>query len=236
MISGKTKFVLLFMGALLAACGGDDDKGGAGGAGGAVLGTGGAASGGAGGVATGGSGPVATGGTGGSATGGSVDFTTTVAGTKTIDKLTPAEAAQLCKDFEAASAKQTASLAPGVCKLAGLFSTLEDNSTQATCEAAVQSCLAEFNKPDTTEQMCEPITGCTASVAEVTKCLNDQYAAARAFFDALPTCEQNAKGSTEPMGNGTGMGAPMQPASCKAIETTCPMIADGPSSDSDSDI
>jgi|GEM_PF-5175824 len=154
-----------------------------------------------------------------SACGGDSDsetFQTSVGSTKTVDKLTPAETAQFCKDGDAFAKDFEKTFTPKLCKVAGLLAT-----TKAECDMLVNACLKEESEPDQSSGMCEPLTDCTATVGEVQKCLNDTIATFSAYLDKFPSCAQIAdKSGTFPASE------PVSPASCKAIEKTCPDVAD----------
>lgn len=148
--------------------------------------------------------------------GGGGTFQTSVGSTKAVDKLTPAESAQFCKDGEAWSKDFEKTFTPKLCKIAGLGST-----TKAECDMAVTACLNAPSDTSTSSGMCEPLTDCTATVGEVQKCFNDTITSLTAYLDKFPTCAQfGDKNATFPATE------PTQPESCKAIAKTCPDVGD----------
>lgn len=147
--------------------------------------------------------------------GGSGTFNTSVGSSKTIDKLSSAESAQFCKDAEAWADSFSKSIGPKFCKVAGLLT-----DSKAECEKTVSDCVKEVSVPDESTGMCMPPENCTATVGEVEKCLNDTVTTLNSFLDKFPTCAQIADGS-----GSVPLSEPAQPASCKAIEKTCPDVA-----------
>lgn len=226
MISTNAKYLVMFGLAIVSACsdGDDGDAGGVDGsradAAGRAVSDGGladvraadavSASGGSGGTAGG------TGGVGGGGTGSAL-FKTSVPGTRQADKLTPAELTQICKDLSASGDAVDKLLKPKTCKLAGVVAYLLTDQTQATCDDTVKSCLAKASDEN---EMCQAIMNCTATVAEVIACNNDQVYAVAAFLDTYPTCAQLASGTTPP----EGTDGPQTPASCKVVEAKCPSL------------
>lgn len=169
-------------------------------------------------ASTGGSGGSA-GGSGGAGGQGGPLLRTTVPGDRIADQLTPTELTQVCKDLSVGLEAFEKMLEPKFCNLAGIIAYSVGDRSQATCEEAVKSCLAAPKEPS--EESCEALTGCKATLAEVLACSNDQITATNAFFDKLPTCSQLTVGGGDAPGDGEG---PPVPASCKAIEAKCPSI------------
>lgn len=169
-------------------------------------------------LAAGGSGGVPPGGSGGASQSGSL-LTTSVPGGRQADKLTPAELMQVCKDLSVGIDAINKRLEPKICNVAGAIAYAVGDQKQATCENAVNECLAEPSEP--TENACEALTNCTATLTEVFTCMNDQIKDTEALFNKFPTCAQLAGGASFP----EGLDEQPMPASCKAIEAKCPSVA-----------
>jgi hypothetical protein len=138
-------------------------------------------------------------------------FKTGVDTSKRIDQLSESETNQLCEDIYDWGVSLAKDFSPKLCKLSGLFET-----TREACEAAVTDCLKEPVEADDGD-MCMPLENCTATAAQVQRCLDDSIKVLGAYLDKFPSCAQLA--------NGTGSvpaSEPNEPASCKALETSCP--------------
>ena len=144
---------------------------------------------------------------------------TSVDGSKRVDMLSSTETAQVCMDFESFAKDLEKDLKPKLCKVLALAFSGSGTPDKATCEQAVKECIAA---PDdsTDGDMCEIDKDCKATVAEVEKCVNDSFALISTYLDKFPSCAQLADGS-----GSVPATTPEQPASCKAIATTCPGIA-----------
>lgn len=145
--------------------------------------------------------------------GGGSGFSTGVSGSKKLDQLSASETQQLCSDLEEWGQEVVENGRPKLCRIAGIFA--ED---EAQCEMLVQECINEPDEP--TPGMCEAPDNCSATVAEVQKCLDDAVVEFNKLLDQFPTCKQIASGMAS-----VPVSQPQQPASCKAIESTCPDVS-----------
>lgn len=153
---------------------------------------------------------------GGDDDGGGSGFKTSVPSSKRVDMLSPAETQTLCQDFSKWGESLEKSLTPKICRLAGLLAP-----DKASCETAVKECIDEPSEPSD-GGMCEAPENCSASVGEMQACLNDTMNTLSSYLDKFPTCAQIASGS-----GSIPTQMPMKPASCAAIESKCPAIANG---------
>jgi len=175
-------------------------------------------------------------GSSGSGSKGGGNFSTSVPGNKSIASLTPSEQGQLCHDFDQWS--QT-SLQPTLCKtdavLAAAFgaafdSSLTDAQLQMSCTQAYNECLTSDQSADagatSSCQMGVSDPTCTATVSEITACLNDQTAAIAQASSALPSCGSLTRASLNAAaGSDADAGASEEPASCKTVDTKCPSFS-----------
>jgi hypothetical protein len=147
--------------AMLVGCGGGSGSGGSGGAGG---------------ISGGGKG-------GGSGNG---TFTTSVPGGTPLTGLSGTQQTQLCNDFR--SYAET-TLAPDLCKVEGLLLAAlsggtTDAALQAACASGYQSCLAADGGVTVTCNPSAAPSTCTATVGDLTACLNASSASTQQF----PSC------------------------------------------------
>lgn len=202
---------------LCVACGGDDDggKNGSGGSGGASGGT----SGTNGGSSSSGSGNKA----GSSNSGGSSSGSVSLPDDKSLGSLTDSELEQLCDDYEkfASTGSFATSTQEFSCLLSGVFlaafsNPMTDAELQMACQAGYDECKQEPFEPEASE--CEkPDPSCTATVAELKKCMADSAKAFEEVVAALPACSELTLDSEEPETEG-----PMDPPSCVAVREKCP--------------
>jgi hypothetical protein len=180
-------------------------------------------------VGCGSSGGGGTGGSGGSAgisggkggaggagnTSGGGPFTTSVPASTPLTGLSSAQQTQLCKDF---TTYADATLVPALCKLDGLLAAAftggtTDAQVQAACAAGYSACLTADGGSTV---MCNangvPST-CTATVGDLTSCLNMQSAA----FAQVPSCSTLTVASLAgAFGDG---GSATEPAICMQFDS-----------------
>jgi hypothetical protein len=175
-------------------------------------------------------------GSSGSGSKGGGNFSTSVPGNKSIASLTPSEQAQLCHDAEQWS--QT-SLQPSLCKTSAVLtaafgaavdSSVSDAQIQMSCTQAYNECLTSGQSPDagatSSCQMGLSDPTCTATVAEMTACLNDESAALAQETSALPSCGSLTRASLNTAtGSDSDAGAADEPASCKIVNMKCPSFS-----------
>jgi hypothetical protein len=228
MLNLRTFTLGLPLGAALSlsvACGGNDDggkKNGNGGNGGTTSMNGGSSSGGSGNKAG------SSNGGGGSGSGGSG---VSLPGDKPLGTLSDSEVEQLCDDYEAffssgsfaASQQEFACLLSGVF-LASLSGPMTDAELQMACKAGYDECKQMPLEPEPSE-CSKPDASCTATVAEVEKCMKDSSQAFQDLVAELPTCAELTLTSEEPE-----MTEPMDPPSCVVVREKCPGF-ETPSSD-----
>jgi len=186
----------------------------------AMIGCGSSGSGSATGGTNGSGGSKGTGGTNGTGGGsGNGTFSTSVPSTTKLNNLSSGQATQLCSDF---TSYATSTLTPDFCRESGLLGALlgggtTDAQLQAACTAAYNNCLASDGGATTT--MCDPTmlasnsgsSTCTATVGDLTSCLNDSTAPLR----ALPTCSTLTAASLAALSMDGGSST--TPASCAPV-------------------
>jgi hypothetical protein len=171
---------------------------------------------------------VACSGGGGGSTGGST-LTTSAPPNKEVSQLTPEEGKQYCLDvgryFNAEMGPLTQKsrcLTEASRAMRGITSEAD---LRSKCSSEYQACLAKGEPPPDafeTENCQKTSTTCTATVAEVNKCLEDYVARARAAgatLDSFCSRIQIDGGGVESNFDSEA------PASCKAISSKCPGIA-----------
>jgi hypothetical protein len=188
---------------------------------------------------TGGNGSAATGGhtgTGGSGTG---TFTTSVPGTTKLTSLTAVQSAQLCSDLM--SFVET-TLAPALCgaesRAFGLSMaenvllqnpSATDTELQAACAQAVASDAGRSCSTGTCDASGEPAT-CPATVADATKCINDDTAAVESYYASLPSCASLTAAALTAFFSRDGGSSQTEPASCSMFDSTCSQMMTTPTS------
>ena len=178
-------------------------------------GTGGTSGSGTGGASTGGAkGTGGTNGTGGGS--GTGTFSTSVPSGTKLSNISSTQATQLCNDFNTYA---TNTLNPYFCREIGIFGAAfgggtTDAEVQAACTAAYNSCLT-----GNTTTMCDPTmlasnngsATCTATVGDLTSCLNDSTGPLK----ALPTCSSLTVAGLAAMSADAGTST--SPASCAPV-------------------
>jgi hypothetical protein len=168
--------------------------------------------------------------------GGGATFSTSVPSSSQANTLTPAQTTQLCNDLNSFANKELKSL--NFCQVVGVLqaasdamsdSTLTDSDLQTECSQFVTLCNALFNTPDagTTTSSCDP-SMCTATVGQLTTCLNDQAVAAQKYSQMLPSCSMATRARLATVNPDAG---PMDPASCTSLPAGCQDVSVGTSTD-----
>jgi hypothetical protein len=154
------------------------------------------------------------GGKGGAAGSSSGPFTTSVPSSTPLTGLSGAQQTQLCKDF---TAYADTTLAPELCKVDGLlFAAFSGGTTdaqvQAACASGYSACLAADGGTTVTCNPGSAPSTCTATVGDLTSCLNAQSAAAA----QIPSCSTLTVAS---LGSAFGDGgSSMEPAVCAQFD------------------
>lgn len=151
---------------------------------------------------------------GGDDDGGGSGFKTSVDSSKRVDMLSASEKQTLCQEFSKWGESTLKSLKPKICRLVVLFTP-----DQKSCEAAVKECIEAPIDPSD-DDSCDAPNNCSASVAEVQRCLNDQSKLLSDYFGSFPACSQAGPNVMLPPD-------PTEPASCTAIASKCPGFVEG---------
>jgi hypothetical protein len=158
------------------------------------------------------------GGTGGAGGSGGASFTS-LSGSAQLSSLAPADATKLCDDTYAHF--RTAIPAATACKWKGLsFATSSSAPTEeqlkANCSVKENECLADPTTALATNRPCDFPTGCMATVAEYSTCVNDLVAAFNQIVGGLSSCSTLTKTGTDAVWEFTSGATPgASPASCK---------------------
>lgn len=218
--------------------GGNTGNGGAGG----TIGSGGGTTGGGGGGTgaaglTGGGGATGTGGiTGAGGTGLPTGpaFTTTVPGNTAVNALTTAQQMQFCTDLNTPTNAQIQIGCNGAAvqnagEAAAAQSSLTDATLRVSCANDFNKCVAFFAgggaQSDAGAPTCDysSLATCSATVADFTTCLNDDF---HDTFAGIPTCDTltrtTAIGAAFILDSDGGV---PEPASCMAVDAKCPSMA-----------
>jgi hypothetical protein len=177
-------------------------------------------------------------GCGGSSSGGGGGFTTSVPSGTKLTALTPAQAQQLCTDFDSYAAKLDSKT--NDCKESGFFAAEEteleytspaatDAQLQMSCTAGYNACLSADGGYTTSTSDCDPTnlgsepTTCTATVGDATTCFNDLLTIENNFYASIPSCSSLTTASLNAAiaAMSTDGGAVALPASCTKFDATC---------------
>jgi hypothetical protein len=164
---------------------------------------------------------------GGSGGGG---FTTSVSGNAPLNSLSPNDQTTLCND---ANAFVTRALVPPLCKTTGVVAAalvLSQNAsaTAADLQSACSAAQSDCSMPDggVTTGMCDfsqfNSTQCTATVSDLTKCVNDLTAVEDNAVASLPNCNTLTPQNLTAAENNSSSSSPTNPQSCATLDSKCP--------------
>jgi hypothetical protein len=148
---------------------------------------------------------------------------TTLTGSKALDALTSAQAAQLCNDTSAyfnGNITKTQS-----CKFQALTYSVSssaptDTDLQAGCTATETAC-DQSDASTAAGITCNPIpTSCAATVAQYSSCVVDQNALFKTKLGTLPACSAVTRATFDAIYTALPNANP--PASCATLMTACP--------------
>lgn len=154
-------------------------------------------------------------------------FNPGVAGNKKINTLTPAEQQTICDSFEA---KFTgAEFIDQQCRIVSVLQvsfTADDQATDAQlrmqCATAYAECKTQAGADGGSKPTCNPPGAtCTATVDQLTACVNDVLA----YLDRLdaPACDKLTRATlTTTSAPDAGPPDPTSSAACKAYQAACP--------------
>jgi hypothetical protein len=150
---------------------------------------------------------------GGCGGGGPVNFS--VDGERPLSSLTDAEIDKTC--YELKLGMSTYFSADEICTMAGLAMRELSKKDASYCEQFREACLAypiDYYDSMSCDLKDEDLSSCSATVAELEACANDQLKASKSMAAGL-TCSSSLQ-SYENV-------AP--PASCQALQATCPGVS-----------
>jgi hypothetical protein len=173
----------------------------------------------------------------GSSGGGGGSFTSSEPAGTMLSALTPAQAAQLCTDFNTYESQQLEAPMTSACKVAGVSGAeeaqsesttpLTDAQLQAACAVVYADCmgpdggLGNLDLCDSTTFAGEPST-CTSTVGDLQKCAGDLVTAESRFFGSFPSCgaltTANLASAEATLDADGGIS---DPPSCTMVETNC---------------
>jgi hypothetical protein len=170
---------------------------------------------------------------GGSGTGGSGGFSTSVPSGTEVENLTPAQANQLCGDINSYLTKQVDS--SSFCQVAAVVATasqathdttLTDTQLQRLCSQVTTSVCALLSADGGTvgaadggASSCGSTSGCTATVAQISACLNDTGTSLSTYEKMFPSCSMVTRANLATVNPDA---QPMSPSSCAGLDTSCP--------------
>jgi hypothetical protein len=168
--------------------------------------------------------------------GGGPTFSTSVPSGSAVNTLTPAQLTQLCNDIASFTSKELpstsscqAATVAVVAQQAASNSGLSDAELQLLCVnemSVVCSVLAEdagvAGSPDGGASSCGSGANCTATVGQITTCLNDRGAATARYESMFPACSAVTRAKLAAINFDAGIA---EPASCTALQSTCPSFS-----------
>jgi hypothetical protein len=165
---------------------------------------------------------------------GASTFSTSVTASTQLGMLQSAQQQQLCADLKAftSSSSVYADALDAGCRIAGivvagLSNAQTDGDLQAACTQAYNACKDDAGKSSSlgteTAAACEALTSsCTATVAQLTTCLNDMFGALHMALASVPSCGSITRAS---LADGGGLKLDFDvPESCKALADACPEL------------
>jgi hypothetical protein len=169
----------------------------------------------------------------GGGSGGGATFSTGVPSGTEVQSLTPAQANQLCDDINSYFTKLVDS--PSLCQYAAVSAvaneamqdtTLTDAQLQALCTSTTTAVCALLTvdagatgTPDGGTTSCGPAAGCTATVGQLTACLNATGSSFTTFENMFPNCSMVTRAKLASLKLDA---APNEPSACTVLDTTCP--------------
>ena len=160
---------------------------------------------------------------GGSDSGGG--FSTSVPSSQQLGSLSDADTTKLCNDIKSYQTSLNSQLKALSCKTSGLFGAAfaqpaTDAEAQSACKTAYDKCVAAPAQSDGDDACTPPPASCTATVGELTACMNDLPGYITSASNAIPSCASlklsDLMSTTDPSDS------VKEPASCTSYEAKCP--------------
>jgi hypothetical protein len=139
---------------------------------------------------------------------------------------------QLCNDIDSFASKELSSnstcqaaTVAVVAQQAAMNPGLSDAELQVACAnemSLVCSLTGTTGSPDGGASSCGSGANCTATVGQVSACLNDQGAAIARYEGMFPACNAVTRAKLAAINLDAGIA---EPASCTALQTTCPSFS-----------
>ena len=168
--------------------------------------------------------------------GGSDGFSTPVPGAATVEDLPPLQFAQLCDEVNSYLTQQIDT--PRLCEVGAVIETasqasqdpsLTDARLQQSCEAltpqicaSLASAAAAMETVGNGLTVCTLGVACTATVSQLSACLNDTETALGALEQMVPPCATISRATLASLNPGSLF---VQPESCKPLDASCPVAA-----------
>jgi hypothetical protein len=162
-------------------------------------------------------------------------FSTSVPSGSAVNTLTPAQLTQLCNDIASFTSKELSSTsicqaatARVVAQQAAQNPGLSDAELQVACANEMSLvCILVVDagvpgSPDGGASSCASGANCTATVGQISTCLNDQSAAIARYESMFPTCSAVTHARLAAIDLDAGIA---QPASCIALQSSCPSFS-----------
>jgi len=171
----------------------------------------------------------------GSSGGGGPTFSTSVPSGSAVNTLTPAQLTQLCNDIDSFTSKELSSTSichaatvAIVAQQAAQNTGLSDAELQLLCSTEMSvACMfladaGTTGSPDGGSSNCGSGANCTATVGQISACLNDQGAAIARYEGMFPACNAVTRAKLAAINLDAGIA---EPASCVALQSSCPSFA-----------
>ena len=173
-------------------------------------------------------------GCGGGGGGGGATFSTGVPSGSAVNTLTPAQLTQLCNDVASFTSKERSSAiscqaaaASVIAASAALNPGLTDADLQTACAtemSGICSLLPDAGasgSPDGGTSSCSLGVNCTATVGQISACLDDEGAAVSRYAGMFPACSAITRAKLAAIDLDAGIA---EPASCTALQSSCPSL------------
>ena len=160
-------------------------------------------------------------------------FSTGVPSGSAVNTLTPAQLTQLCNDVASFMSKERsaatscqAAAASVIAASAALNPGLTDADLQTACATEMSGICSLLDagvagSPDGGTSSCSLGANCTATVGQISACLNDEGAAVSRYAGMFPACSAITRAKLTAIDLDAGIA---QPASCTALQSSCPSL------------
>jgi hypothetical protein len=155
--------------------------------------------------------------------GGGPTFSTSVPSGSAVNTLTPAQLTQLCNDIDSFTSKELSSTS--ICQAA----TVAVVAQQAAQNPGLSDAELQVTCANEMSLVCTLVVdagssgaNCTATVGQISACLNDQGAAIARYEGMFPACSAITRAKLAAIDLDAGIA---EPASCTALRSSCPSFS-----------